>query len=83
MKLHLKKIVCLAMAVLMIAGLAACGEKAPTTNDHTGKVLTIGIQPRQQVDDYLARAGSALRELSDNSAWPPELPTLPTQDEQA
>ncbi len=53
MKLHLKKIVCLAMAVLMIAGLAACGkEEAPVSTDHTGKVLTIGIQPRQQVDDY-------------------------------
>jgi len=52
MKLHLKKIVSLALAVLMIAGLAACGEKDPVSTDHTGKVLTIGIQPRQQVDDY-------------------------------
>ena len=53
MKQYLKKIVCLALAVLMIAGLAACGkEEAPVSTDHTGKVLTIGRQPRQQVDDY-------------------------------
>ncbi|MBQ3134742.1 MAG: extracellular solute-binding protein [Oscillospiraceae bacterium] len=52
MKLHWKKIVCLALAVLMVAGLAACGETEQTPTDHTGKVLTIGRQPRQQVDDY-------------------------------
>ena len=52
MKQYMKKIVCLAMAVLMIAGLAACGEKELEATDHTGKVLTIGVQPRQQVDDY-------------------------------
>ena len=53
MKQYRKKIVCLAMAVLMVAGLAACGkEDAPVSTDHTGKVLTIGIQPRMQVDDY-------------------------------
>ena len=53
MKQYMKKIVCLAMAVLMIAGLAACGkDETPVSTDHTGKVLTIGIQPRQQVDDY-------------------------------
>jgi len=52
MKLHLKKIVSLALAVLMIAGLAACGETETPSTDHTGKVLKIGLQPRQQVDDY-------------------------------
>ncbi|MBQ3134743.1 MAG: extracellular solute-binding protein [Oscillospiraceae bacterium] len=53
MKQHLKKIVCLALAVLMVAGLAACGkDETPVSTDHTGKVLTIGRQPRQQVDDY-------------------------------
>lgn len=50
MKLTLKKIVSLALAVLMIAGLAACG-KDETPTDHTGKVLTIGIQQRAAVDD--------------------------------
>ncbi len=50
MKLTLKKIVSLALAVLMIAGLAACG-KEETPTDHTGKVLTIGIQQRPAVDD--------------------------------
>ncbi|MBQ3557067.1 MAG: extracellular solute-binding protein [Oscillospiraceae bacterium] len=50
MKLHLKKIVSLALAVLMVAGLAACG-KEPAPTDHTGKVLTVGIQQRAAVDD--------------------------------
>ena len=41
MKQHLKKIVCLALAVLMVAGLAACGkDETPVSTDHTGKVLT-------------------------------------------
>ena len=53
MKQYMKKIVCLALAVLMIAGLAACGkEEVVEATDHTGKVLRIGIQPRMQVDDY-------------------------------
>ena len=50
MKQYMKKIVCLALAVLMVAGLAACGEKEYVP-DHTGKVLTVGIQQRAAVDD--------------------------------
>ena len=65
MKQYMKKILSLSLAVLMIVGLAACGGDSETPDvpevdyeipdgpvDHTGKVLKIGLNPRQQVDDY-------------------------------
>lgn len=56
-----------------------CARMEQETRDKCDRMMAAA---RKQVSDYLAKAGSTLRELNDNYTWQPELQESQVQDEQ-